>query len=89
MHLQARLPPALAAVHNFIRKRDPHDLDDYENIKDPQPGLRAVGEVAEGQLSAGLPRVAERRQANERRDGIAQSMWEQYRAETSRRNQSS
>ena len=47
MSMQVRLPPALAAVHNFIRKHDPHDLDSYENIEDPQPGLCAVEEVAE------------------------------------------
>jgi hypothetical protein len=84
MSIQVRLPPALAAVHNFIRKHDPQDLDSDENIEDPQPGLRAAGE---GQLSAGIPRAAERRQANAIRDGIARDMWEQYRAECARRNQ--
>ena len=87
MGTQARLPRALAAIHNFIRKHDPHDLDDYEDIEDPQPGLRAAGEVAEGQLSAGLPRAAERRRANAICDRIAQDLWAQYRAECSRRNQ--
>jgi len=87
MDQQARLPPALAAIHNFIRKHDPHDLHDYENAEDPQPGLRAVEEVAEGELSVGLPGAAERRQTDTRRNGIAQDMWEQYRAECSRCNQ--
>ena len=86
MNIQARIPPALAALHNFIHKHDPHDLDDYENIEDPQPGSRAAGQVAEGQLAAGLPRVAERGQANAMRDRIAQDMWQQYKDECSRRN---
>ena len=87
MNIQARFPPALAAIHNFIRKHDPHDLDDYENVEDPQPGSRTAGGVSEGQLSAGLPRAAERRQADARRNRIAQDMWEQYIAECSRRIQ--
>jgi hypothetical protein len=87
MDAQARLPPALAAIHNFICKHDPHDLDDYEDVEDPQPGLHAAGGVGEGELSAGLPKAAERRQALARRNGIAQDMWEQYMAERSRRNQ--
>ena len=87
MDTQARLPPALAAIHNFIRKHDPHNLDDYEDVEDPQPGLRAAGGVGEGELLAGLPKAAERRQALVRWNGIAQDMWEQYMAERSRRNQ--
>ena len=68
MSIQVCLPLALTVIHNFIQKHDPHDLDSYENIEDPQPGLCAAGE---GQLSAGIPRVAERRQANVIWDGIA------------------
>ena len=88
MHTQAHLPPALAAIHNFICKHDPHDLDDYENIKDPQPGSQTMGGVAEGQFSAGFPRPAKRRQADARWNRIAQDMWEQYIAENSWCNQS-
>ena len=87
MDTQACLPPALAAIHNFIHKHDPHDLDDYEDVEDPQPGLRAAGGVGEGELSVGLPRAAERRQALVRRNGITQDMWEQYIVERSQRNQ--
>jgi len=88
MDIQARLPPALAALHNFIRKHDPDDIADFDNVDDPQPGARAEGPAAaeEGQLAEGLPRAAERRQTNERRDRIAREMWIQYQAELSRRN---
>lgn len=86
MDIQARVPPALAALHNFIRKYDPDDIADFDDVKDPQPGARMEGAAAEGQLADGLPRTAERRQTNERRDRIAQDMWVQYQAELSWRN---
>jgi hypothetical protein len=87
MDIQARLPPALAALHNFIRKHDPDDLADYEDAEDPDPGARAVGPVAEGELARGLPRVGEREQVNLRRDRIAQDMWAQYQELLRRRSQ--
>jgi hypothetical protein len=37
--------------------------------------------VEGGQLAEGLAGIAERRQASERRDRIAQEMWTQYQAE--------
>jgi hypothetical protein len=74
MHWQARLPAALAAVHNFIRDRDPTDIDDIADPIDPDPGARV------GELSQGLPRGAERDRANRRRDVIAEDMWNQYMA---------
>jgi len=58
MDIQTRLPPALTALHNFIQKHDPNNLNDIDNIEDPQPGTHA-----EGQLAEGVPRAAERQQA--------------------------
>ena len=87
MDIQACLPPALTAIHNFICKDDPHELDDYEDIEDPQPGLCAAGGVGEGQLLAGLSKAAERKQADARSNRIAKDMWEQYIAEHSQHNQ--
>ena len=84
MDIQACLPPALTAIHNFICK---HDLDDYKDVEDPQLGLCVAGGVGEGQLLAGHPKVAERRQANARQNRIAKDMWEQYIAECSQCNQ--
>jgi hypothetical protein len=74
MYLQARLPPALAAIHNFIRDHDPQDIDDVEELADPDPGART------GELADGITRAAERERANRRRDDIAQQMWAQYQA---------
>jgi DDE superfamily endonuclease len=61
MDIQARLPPALAALHNFICKHDPDDIADFDNVDDPQPGAHVEGPAAaeEGQLAEGLPRAAE------------------------------
>jgi hypothetical protein len=88
MDKQARLPPALAALHNFIRKHDPDDMADFDNdIDDPQPGTRVERPAAadEGELSAGPTGVVERRESNDRRNEIAREMWIQYQAELSRR----
>jgi hypothetical protein len=72
MHWQARLPAALAAIHNFIRDRDPTDINDIADPMDPKPGARA------GELAEGVPRAAEKDRVNRRRDQIAQQMWDQY-----------
>ena len=72
MDLQARLPAALAAIHNFIRDLDPADLSDFQEVVDPQPGWHS------GDLADGLPAHAERDRANNRRDVIAGAMWVQY-----------
>lgn len=72
MHLQARIPAALAAIHNFIRDHDPYDLHEEEAEK-IQPGQQY------GNLANDFPDQAERSRANDRREGIANDMWEQYR----------
>ena len=78
------MPPALATVHNFIQKYNSSDITDFDDVEDPQPGMCGEGLVAaEGQLAGGLPKVAERQQANERQGRIVQEMWAQYQAELS------
>jgi hypothetical protein len=84
MNTQTRLPPALAALHNFIRKHDPDDIADFHDVEDPQQGTRV--ESPEGQLAERVVGTAERMEANERRSRIAREMWIQYQAELSRRN---
>lgn len=69
MDWQARLPAALAALHNFIHRLDNIDIEDVE---DPEPGAR------EGELAFGMPGVEERARASKRHDKIAQDMWDQY-----------
>ena len=72
MDLQVRLPPALTAIHNFIRDLDPTDLSDFTEVEDIQPGW------CSGDLADALPHRAERERANNRRDNIANAMWVQY-----------
>jgi len=75
MEIQARIPPALGAVHNFIRDHDPNEILDFEEPFDPEPGLY-------GDLSEGPARRAEIVRATSRRDRIASSMWRSYQALT-------
>lgn len=78
MGLQARIPAALAAIHNFIRLHDPGEVEDFADASDPLIGER-------GALAVGDVGQAERTRADTRRDGIADAMWEQYMQETARR----
>ena len=69
---QARLPAALAAIHNFIQDQDLLDIEGDEDPIDPDPGAHT------GELVQGLLRAAERERTNSRQDHIAQQMWVQY-----------
>ena len=87
LDVQARLPPALAAIHNFIRTHDPDDIADYRDVEnDPEPGARSNRRGVLGQLAGQLPRAAEKAQANAKRDAIAEAIWLQYRGELKRRD---
>ena len=78
MELQARLAPALAAIHNFIRLYDPDEiLDLFNDAEDLQPGVQ-VQQL--GDLALGPARAAEKALADGIRDAIARSMWDQYQA---------
>ena len=75
MGIQALIPPALAALHNFIRIYDPQDID--MNADEPvdfqiEMGARDVGELGRAVTPAETTR------ANKRRAKIAREMWEQY-----------
>ena len=74
MDYQARIPAALAAIHNFIRIHDPDELAGFIDTDDTERGF-FTGDLAEGQT-----RMAEKRRANTRRDGIAAEMWVLYQA---------
>jgi hypothetical protein len=74
MSIQARIPPALCAIHNFIRIHDPTEIEEFadEDFIDLDPGeLR--GDLAEGPADR-----TERQQATEDRDNIAAAMWGDY-----------
>jgi hypothetical protein len=83
MDIQAHLPPALAALHNFIWKHDLISLILLMMRIHSQGHTRGGPAAAaeEGQLAEGLAEAAEKQQANERWDRIAWEMWTQYQAE--------
>jgi hypothetical protein len=79
MDIQARIPSALAALHNFILKHDSIEWDDIldMDVEDPIPGTCSE-ENDFGVLVHGATTAQEKRQSEVRRDGIAQAMWESY-----------
>lgn len=83
LDIQARIPAALAGIHNYIRRHDPNELEDVDLrvAEDLQPGTQPdLGNLATSHITAG-----EKHQADIRRDAIAQQMWEQYQEELRRR----
>jgi len=75
MGIQALIPPALAALHNFIRIYDPEDID--TEASEPLGFQIGMGDRAVGELGVQLT-SAETARANARRNRIANEMWEQY-----------
>jgi len=80
MSIQSRIPPALAALHNFIRHYNPEEIDMY---RDPTAEfdletLEMAATASVGELGTGPALVAERNNTNARRDRIAHNMWAQY-----------
>jgi hypothetical protein len=80
MKLQVRLPPALGAVHNFIRIHDPEEIDNFADISDEGTHKRY------GTQALGPAGHAERLQAAEKCDEIAERMWVQYQEALLERN---
>jgi len=77
MSIQARIPSALAALHNFIRDFDPEEV----HIFDEQPldfALEIADHNGTSELKQGPVTPAQTARANERRDRIANDMWVQY-----------
>jgi hypothetical protein len=75
MAIQARIPPALCAVHNFIHIHDPNEIHDFK-IHDEHVDIEPHGELAPG--PAGRQEIA---RGTAQRDVIAQLMWESYQLE--------
>jgi len=83
MTIQALIPPALAALHNFIRQFDPEEIHIYDDDDDDDDDESLEFQVAPhpevvGELGRGMVTPAETTRANRRRDEIAHNMWEQY-----------
>lgn len=82
MDIQVRIPPALAALHNFILQFDPSDIEDFlkdPSILDPEPGDRNIQSDIYGTLAKQAPTAQEKAAAEQKRDDIAEAMWVQYR----------
>ncbi|KIK71789.1 hypothetical protein PAXRUDRAFT_22832 [Paxillus rubicundulus Ve08.2h10] len=84
MHIQAQLPVTLCAIHNFIRRYDPEDFFDPE-LASVDLSADEGDEQPAGILGEGPADAAERRRADQRRDAIAQEMWDDYQRERVRR----
>jgi len=79
MSIQVLIPPALAALHNFIRKYDPDEIEMYADDETLEVGLEIGARAGSvGELGTGSVTREETDRANERRDRIAGAMWEQY-----------
>jgi hypothetical protein len=81
MGLQAQIPAALAALHNFILDRDPTQAHINKDVYDPSPGehlepmelLQSQGTTADARLTE-----EETEEGRQLRESIAQAMWEQH-----------
>lgn len=73
MDAQARIPAALAAIHNFCTFELPGSI---ENPPDSVDNIFYSGRY--GELAAGHIAEEEKERADARWDAIAQSMWERY-----------
>jgi hypothetical protein len=70
--IQAYIPPALGAVHNFIRVHDADEIHEFgDDAQDLNPGYY-------GDLTPGPAGTGEKTRARLKRDQIAQAMWESY-----------
>jgi len=77
MDIQARIPPAMAAIHYFILDHDAQEEEEISETPDPNPG-NLPAERDFGTLARGPPNRAEKARAKEKRDQIAQEMWDSY-----------
>lgn len=78
MEIQARIPAALCALHNFIRRSDPTEIDEYSDDTDLAIGHGNEAEI--GSLATQAIGTAERNRMSLKRDRIAQDMWDSYMA---------
>ena len=84
MDIQALIPPALTALHNFIQQYDPEDIetsddnDNDDNNNNKLPDFQSPLSDTVGELGMGAVTLHETARANERRDRIKGEMWEQY-----------
>jgi hypothetical protein len=70
MRLQARILPALGAIHNFIHIHDPDKIDEI--------ALEEFNGEGTHELAVGPASAAERARATAKCDRIAEAMWLEY-----------
>ena len=76
MAIQARIFAALCALHNFIRRSDPTDIDDFSDATDLASDRANGAEI--GDLATRAINVTERDRMSLKRDQISQEMWNSY-----------
>ncbi|KAJ3991184.1 hypothetical protein F5050DRAFT_1545842, partial [Lentinula boryana] len=78
MKIQARIPAALAAIHNFIHIHDPQDQ--IFNIAQELERIHMDNEPAANPPSYFSTHIStqEKKRAEEKHDQIAQACWDQY-----------
>ena len=81
LSVQVQILPALCAIHNFIRRHDPEEVDGLLThlvVEEPEGHLW-------GDLAPGVVNRANRQRADAKRDQIAERMWEDYVSELAAR----
>ena len=78
MDLQARVPPALCALHNFICRRDPSDIEEYSDGANLEVSHIRVDDPDIGDLAMHALTPADREYADAKREQIANAMWDDY-----------
>lgn len=82
LHTQAKIPAAIAALHNFVHIHDPDDLatEEGDNGDDSEDDARGNGHeipITPENLGGHISQ-AEKDCAGAKRDEIAMAMWEDY-----------
>ena len=75
LDIQARVPPAMAALHNSICRNDPDEIYDFNEV-----GLDLDPRGDVGVLAVGPPGLVEHFEAQDRHTEMEMLMWAQYKA---------
>lgn len=78
MAIQAGIPAALAAIHNFIRIHDPTEVDSQDNTNAVNETSGSRQTISSDNLGQGLANHEEIQRADKLRDKIARKMWAGY-----------
>ena len=78
MDLQARIPPALCALHNFICCHDSSDINDYADMNHLGVSHLWADDPEIGDLAMHALTSADRESADAKWEQIAKAMWDEY-----------